>query len=78
MKDEEHDIEKEYPGMDWNRPLAEIEKDMTLIKVFGSVEFIEDFSDSDQEQLYRFARIVNNYTKLKHIEFLSEVKKYNL
>jgi len=65
---EKYNIDEEYPDMDWNRSLFEIEKDMTLIDVFVSVDFVKDCCEQDQEQLYRFAKIVNNYTKMKNLE----------
>jgi len=68
-------IEEEYPYMNWDRPLSEIERDMTFIDVFGSVDFGSELSEDDQIQLYKFAKIVNNYTKLDRIDMLSDVKK---
>lgn len=56
---------EEYNKIDWNRPIFEIERDRILIDVYGSVKFIDGFSDSDKEQLYKFAKIVSNYLKMK-------------
>lgn len=56
-------MEEEY-NFDWNRPFSEIKRDMTLINVYDSLEFLEDFSKEDKEQLYRFAKIVENYLKM--------------
>jgi len=78
MENNEYNIDELYPNINWDRNISEIERDIEFIDAFGSVDFGDDLPESDQEQLYKFAKIVNNYIKLDKMEMLSDVKKYNL
>jgi hypothetical protein len=72
-------IEEQYPEIDWNNSsMNEIQRSMIIIDVYGSLKFLDQFCESDKEQLYKFAKIVSNYIKMKNIEFLSDTKKYNM